>query len=140
MHEPCGPAKMNNPCMLKNNCTKIFPKKHIEQTIVDEDGYPLYKRRNNGRTVNKTNVDLDNGYVVHINVEWCNKHKSIKYLFKYINKGLNRVTTAVVQNMDREDDSTSKDEMNRMLHSSEANYRIVDILSLDDIQQRKGMV
>ncbi|XP_074271398.1 uncharacterized protein LOC141595334 [Silene latifolia] len=39
------------------------------------------------RSVVHHNLDLLVKYQAHLNVEWCNKHKSVKYLFKYMSKG-----------------------------------------------------
>jgi len=77
-------------------------------TFLDTDGYPLYHRRDNGETISKNEVIIDNIYIVpynpkllrkyqaHINIEWCNQSTSIKYLFKYVNKGYNRVIALIV--------------------------------------------
>ncbi|XP_056689190.1 uncharacterized protein [Spinacia oleracea] len=70
------------PCMKDGKCSKHYPKKFNERTTIGDDGYANYRRRNNGRTVEKNGVTLDNRYVVpynpyllmkygaHINVEW----------------------------------------------------------------------
>ncbi|CAN1186335.1 ATP-dependent DNA helicase PIF1 [Linum perenne] len=107
LHGPCGHLFPNSPCMVTKKCTKHYPKKFNPETTIDEDGFPRYRRRENGRTIEKSGVHLDNRYVVpynrylllrfdaHINVEICNKSRAIKYLFKYINKPPDR-TMAVV--------------------------------------------
>ncbi|KAM3376292.1 hypothetical protein P3S68_015007 [Capsicum galapagoense] len=91
----------------QGKCSKRFPKKFNNQTTFDEDGFPIYRRRNTGTQVKKNNVLLDNRYVVpynrnlivkfdaHINIELCNYSRSMKYLFKYINKGSDRATATI---------------------------------------------
>ncbi|KAL4420394.1 hypothetical protein ABPG75_010050 [Micractinium tetrahymenae] len=53
MHGPCGTAAPQAPCMDGGDCTKRFPRDWQDETTVPEDGYPLYRRRNDGRTVSK---------------------------------------------------------------------------------------
>ncbi|KAJ1256533.1 hypothetical protein BS78_K010100 [Paspalum vaginatum] len=99
MHGPCGSTFPQCPCMKNGKCSKRYPKAFQEVTTLNEDGFALYMRPDNGRFIEKGGVRLDNRWVVpynmyllkkfqaHINVEWCNKGIFIKYLFKYVTKG-----------------------------------------------------
>ncbi|KAL0009762.1 hypothetical protein SO802_004870 [Lithocarpus litseifolius] len=110
VHGPCGSINSRASCMIENKCVKHFPKKFCSQTTVVNDGFPIYRRRNNGIYVERNGVKLDNRYIVppnidllvkfqaHINVEWCNRSRSIKYLFKYITKG-DRATLILEENL-----------------------------------------
>ncbi|CAH1415436.1 unnamed protein product [Lactuca virosa] len=141
IHGPCGAENFNCPCMVDRKCSKNFPKQFCNHTSVDSNGFPLYRRRNDGNVVEKSGVQLDNRNVVpynkyllkryqtHINVEWCNQGSSIKYLFKYINKGPDRATFAMVQNNNDSDNNDAVDEIKeyydcRYISACEASWRI----------------
>lgn len=106
IHGPCGLLNQNSPCMSDGKCTKRYPKDLVAETITGNDGYPLYRRRSTadgGKSIHlkvrSNDLEVDNRWVVpyspllsktfkaHINVEYCNSVKSIKYICKYVNKG-----------------------------------------------------
>lgn len=107
IHGPCGQLNPSSPCMKNKKCIKDFPKKLIQSTQTDENSYPLYKRRTEQDGGYSTTLKIKSGQIVtvdnrwvvpynplllkmfksHINVEYCNSIKSIKYILKYINKG-----------------------------------------------------
>jgi hypothetical protein len=112
VHGPCGDINPKSPCMVKNDrgeltCSKRFPKAFIEETLVNEDGYPQYKRtRNmdsscrysipNPSRCGSSRFEIDNRWIVpynpylskkfktHINVECCQGVQAIKYINKYV--------------------------------------------------------
>ncbi|XP_031127719.1 uncharacterized protein LOC116029818 [Ipomoea triloba] len=59
MHGCCGSARKNSPCMLNGRCSKFFPNKYVHNSMLDIDDYPIYCRRDNGRTIKKNDIDLD---------------------------------------------------------------------------------
>ena len=48
MHGPCGAINRKSPCMSDGKCTKKYPRQFQQDTIVSEDGDPLYRRRSPG--------------------------------------------------------------------------------------------
>jgi hypothetical protein len=132
IHGPCGLSHKSSPCMKDGKCTKYYPKKYQNSTIVDKEGYPVYRRRDNGKTIVKNGVSLNNKHIVpynptllmkyqaHINVEWCSKNASIKYLFKHINKGYDRITAVVDPTQDR--DSTQSGNIDEIKQYFDCRY------------------
>ncbi|XP_046655037.1 uncharacterized protein LOC124348808 [Daphnia pulicaria] len=103
IHGPCGAINKNSPCMDEEGCCKKFPKDFNEETMINDNGYPTYKRRNTG-VVHRlkrghTHYEVDNRWVVpynpwlllkydcHINIEYCANMTTVKYIFKYVYKG-----------------------------------------------------
>nr|KAJ0227758.1 hypothetical protein LSAT_V11C100044710 [Lactuca sativa] len=124
IHGPCGAENINCPCMVEKKCSKNIPKQFCNHTFVDQNGFPLYRRRNDGHFVEISGVQLENRnvvpynkyllkrYQVHINVEWCNLGSFIKYLFKYINKGPDRAIVVVEQSNNDCDNNDTVNEIN----------------------------
>ncbi|CAJ0641618.1 4542_t:CDS:2 [Entrophospora sp. SA101] len=134
IHGPCGAFMQNAPCMKNGRCPKHFQ----ESTAVNNDGYPIYKRRDNGKTVEVRGATLDNRWVVpynpylstrydcHINVEICSSITAVKYLFKYVYKGHDRATVEIRRQNHKQE---SNDEISlyldaRYVSASEASWRL----------------
>ncbi len=108
-----GPCKS---CLSNGKCVKGFPKPFRENTDLNPDGYSLYKRRNNGSSIQKGSTSLDNRYVVpynrflllkygcHINVEVCTSMSAIKYIYKYIYKGYDSARLSMITDAVRNDE------------------------------------
>lgn len=141
IHGPCGELNLNSPCMIDGKCSKRFPKALTSDTITGNDGYPLYRRRSpedNGHTatirIKNTDIVVDNRWVVpyspllskifsaHINVEYCNSVKSIKYICKYVNKGSDMAVFGVAGS--NTNDEITQFQMGRYISTNEALWRI----------------
>ncbi|CAN7053526.1 unnamed protein product [Brassica rapa subsp. trilocularis] len=62
--------------------------------------YYIAALRKNGAIIDNTfvvphNIKLLKKYEAHINVEWCNRTSAVKYLFKYITKGVDRASAVI---------------------------------------------
>ncbi|GJV21158.1 DNA helicase PIF1, ATP-dependent [Tanacetum coccineum] len=47
LHGPCGADAKYAPYTTDRKCSRHFPKSFLAETVIDEDGYALYRRRNN---------------------------------------------------------------------------------------------
>ncbi|CAI9271489.1 unnamed protein product [Lactuca saligna] len=148
IHGPCGLLNVNAPCMKDDKCKKKFPKPFQHCTTFDKEGYAHYKRDCVAHHTLQNGIQVDNRYVVpynkrlcsrfdaHINVEYCGWNMMIKYLFKYVSKGMERVRFVVQKNVSVGQRTTSSqhivvDEIRnfvdgRYLCPHEAAWRIFD--------------
>ena len=104
-HGPCNARCKDS---TTGQCTKGFPKRFRESTILNENSYVSYHRRNDGRkfkcSARPDAFEYENCHVVpysrylllkyecHINIECCMSIKSVKYIHKYIYKSSDRAT------------------------------------------------
>ncbi|XP_060212641.1 uncharacterized protein LOC132640178 [Lycium barbarum] len=104
MHGPCGTLNPTNSCMKKKGYCKFkYHKSYANETSKGQNSYPIYRRRDTGKFVKIRAQYLDNSWVVpynpyllskfncHINVEVCADIKVVKYLYKYICKGNDKI-------------------------------------------------
>ena len=104
IHGLCGSLNPTNVCMKNGQCKNHYPKLFTNITTVGEKSYPIYRRRDDGKKAHVRNKLIDNQWVIpynpyllakydcHINVEICSTIKAVKYLYKYIYKGHDRVS------------------------------------------------
>lgn len=104
LHGPCERRNQGAQCMENNFCKKGYSKPWAETTSIDDDGYLVYCRRDNGLVLTMNGKQLDhkdvipyNPYLIkifngHINVEVCARLRCVKYIHKYIYKGHDQET------------------------------------------------
>ena len=131
VHGPCGVVNPNSPCMENGKCTKGYLKPFTEFTTMDEHGFPVYFRPNDGRAFSIGGIQVNNQWIVpfcpflsalfdcHINVKCAASLGSFKYLFKYIQKGPD---LAALEINDR--DEIKRYIEGRYISASEAGHRI----------------
>ncbi|UYV80903.1 hypothetical protein LAZ67_19002139 [Cordylochernes scorpioides] len=140
IHGPCGNFNLHSPCMSDGKCTKDFPKSFLQLTEANNNGYPRYRRRDDGQTLVVGTHEVDNRWVVpynpyllvrfnaHINVEVCASVKSVKYLFKYVYKGHDRAEVEVsVGELDME--SRAHDEIKNFLDARAVGKIVIPLAS-----------
>ncbi|XP_057250107.1 uncharacterized protein LOC104905070 [Beta vulgaris subsp. vulgaris] len=116
MHGPCGAANPECPCMKHKSspgvCKYGYPKTFQEETSTHENGFPLYRRRNDGQNPIIRKFAMDNRWVIpynpylsalfdcHLNVEVCSTIQAVKYIYKYVYKGHDKISFAVSAQQD----------------------------------------
>nr|XP_047146315.1 uncharacterized protein LOC124819141 [Hydra vulgaris] len=136
IHGPCGILNSNSPCMKDGVCSKKYPKDFNANTVAVHNGYPRYRRRDNGLVINIKGNNVDNCWVVpynpwlskkyqaHINVEACMSVKAVKYLYKYIYKGHDCANVLINEQVNHDEINTFLD--CRYVSAPEALWRIFE--------------
>ncbi|XP_074313714.1 uncharacterized protein LOC141648904 [Silene latifolia] len=137
MHGPCGIDFPSNPCKRNRQCKNHYPRDFCDFTMNGRNSYPIYRRREDGRFFYIRESWLDNRWVVpynpfllarfdcHLNVEVCSTIKAVKYLYKYVYKGHDRISIALTDTNNVEAiDEISSYQAARWISPPEAVWRI----------------
>ncbi|KAL5575313.1 hypothetical protein UlMin_017012 [Ulmus minor] len=127
IHGPCGDMNPANVCMKKNGkCKNHYPKAYSPETYIGNNSYPKYKRRNDdNRWVIPYNPSLLAKFDCHMNVEICSTVKAVKYLYKYIYKGHDRIAFPINTDNDTNNiDEVENFQSARWISPPEAMWRI----------------
>jgi hypothetical protein len=63
VHGPCGKLNPKSPCMKDGKWTKNYPKPVHDETLIDENGFAIYRSRDDGKFILKGNIKLDNRWI-----------------------------------------------------------------------------
>ena len=136
IHGPCSEER----CLKNGECIKKFPKEYLQETCFVEDAYPSYRRRSSqkgGHTCTKCSnghcTVFDNRHVVpynpyltqkyncHINIEHLYSIETVKYIYKYILKGIDQATVKL-STTDDDDAKTAQIENDEILQYQNLRY------------------
>ncbi|XP_074321416.1 uncharacterized protein LOC141657922 [Silene latifolia] len=141
MHGPCGQLNPDCQCMKHKktlgSCKYEYPKAFATETTNNCAGYPVYMRRDMGETAVIRKATLDNRWVIpynpyllslfdcHLNVEVCSTMHAVKYLYKYVYKGHDKISFSVVDGVEtRSVDEIQQFQSGRWVSPCEAAWRI----------------
>ncbi|XP_027181675.1 uncharacterized protein LOC113780054 [Coffea eugenioides] len=144
LHGPCGVLNSNNPCMRQNGkCRNNYPKDFSAYTKHAKNSFPVYRRHNDGRNVVIRNHTLDNRWIVsynayllakfdcHIYVEICSAIEAVKYIYKYIYKGHDKVMYQITsQQTENTIDEIHNFQSARWICAPESMWRICDLTNI----------
>ncbi|KAH0757108.1 hypothetical protein KY290_020601 [Solanum tuberosum] len=83
MHGPCGSIRKSSPCMQKGKCTKHFPKRFLPSTSLDEEGYPLYRRRDDGRSTQRSDSKVVDEIKMYCDCRYISSCEAAWRIFKF---------------------------------------------------------
>ncbi|KAI3462420.1 hypothetical protein Pfo_019083 [Paulownia fortunei] len=94
--------------MMDEKCKYHYRRPYCERRIQDKDGYTIHRKRKNRLIVQVRNAQLNvpyNQYLLsrynyHINIKICSGVIEVRYLYKYIYKGQDRLPIHINHNDD----------------------------------------
>ncbi|GAA0147726.1 hypothetical protein LIER_36573 [Lithospermum erythrorhizon] len=137
MYGPCGDLNPENVYIKEGKCKNHYPKWFCEHTTHGKGSYPVYQRQDNHRTTKVRGHTLDNRWVIpynptllvqfdcHINVKICCDIRAVKYLYKYVHKGHDKIMFRIApENSNSEVDEIADFQNARWVSLVEAAWRI----------------